>query len=242
MIESIFHTPFFSDIPDIDEDFVLSRFVERHYEKNTVVFQQGDIANEMFIVKSGPLKIYIEEEERVIVVGHQFPGETVGELEVVHYDNHRLATVAAMGKSTLWAIRKPDLESLLNMYPSLLRKLFFVVSERLTQADRKIAYLSFLDARLRVANLLLELHDNFGIPTEEGSFIDWKPTQQHLANMIGVNRESTSRALQQLQSDGIIRIQNKHITILDLDALRLFTRNLEEAESRKWHSLYKYNV
>lgn len=242
VLNSLLKSDFFQDIPNLDEELVATKFTEKHFVKNQVVFGQGEPGLEMYIVKSGALQIYIQDNDKVIVVGHQFPGETIGELEAVHYDHRRLASVSATENSVLWMIKQPDLEELLNLYPALMRKLFFVVSERLAQADRKISYLAFLDCRLRMANLLLELYDNFGIQTEEGILINWKVTQQHLANMIGVNRESAARTLQDLQNEGAIVIRKKTIIINNLAKLKEIANDQYPIGTRTWHPTYKHQI
>ena len=242
MINSVLESVFFKNVSNLDEQFVASKFTERFFVKNQVVFNQGDLGLEMYIVKSGSLQIFLQENDKIIVVGHQFPGESIGELEVMHYNHHRLASVSAYEDSILWMIKKNDLEDLIQQYPIVMQKIFFNVSERLAQADRKIAYLAFMDSRLRMANLLLELYDNFGFQSENGLQINWKVTQQHLANMIGVNRESAARALQGLQDDGLIQIHNKTITLLDLLKLRQLANDANPLGTREWHSTYKYQI
>ncbi|WDV94879.1 Crp/Fnr family transcriptional regulator [Brevibacillus parabrevis] len=243
MIRSVLDTAFFQDIDVQDEIFVLSKFREVRYRKNQVIFNQGSPSFEMYIVKSGSVKIYREDENREIIFGHQFPGETIGELEVIHYDNRRLASVATLEDTVLWAITKTDLEELIKVYPFILRKLFYVVSERLQQADRKLEYLAFLDSRVRIANLLLDLHSNFGIETSDGYLINWKITRQHLAHMVGLNRESATRVLQEMQNDGIIKLTDRLITIVDMPSLQKLSGNYHDStELREWHSTHKYDI
>jgi CRP/FNR family cyclic AMP-dependent transcriptional regulator len=243
LINSVLDAMFFRDIHIDDEVFVLSKFMERRYRKGQNVFFQGEYGHEMFIVKSGVLKIYREGDDKEVILGHQFPGETIGELEAIHYNQSRLASAAALEDSTLWAISRTDLDAIIQLYPNLLRKLFYVICERLSQADRKIDYLSFLDTRLRVINLLLDLHSNFGVETASGSLINWKVTQQHLAFMIGVNRESATRALKDLENEGLIQIQSRLITILDVSTLqKLSNKPFDTTENRQWHSSYRYNI
>lgn len=239
---SVLETPFFSGIDDLDKAFILSKITERRFPKNQIIFYQGDPGLEMYIVKSGALKIFIQEDGKEIVVGHQFPGETIGELEVVHYNNRRLASVAAIESTDLWVTKKANLEDIIHRYPIILRRLFYIVSERLAQADRKISYLAFLDTRLRAANLLLDLHDNFGVPNEGGSLINWKITQQHFAHMIGVNRESAARALQGFQDAGIIRMKERQIIIVNFSLLCQVANDLQQTGNREWHTTYKYNT
>lgn len=243
MLKTVLDSDLFNGIEISDIDFVLSKFIERRFPKNQVIFFQGDQGNEMYIIKSGLLKIYREDDTKEIIFGHQFPGQMIGELEVIHCENHRLASVAAIENTTVWMIKKADLEDLITLYPQILRKIFYVVSERLQQADRKLEYLAFLDARVRVVNLLLDLYSNFGVETKDGYLIEWKITQQHFANMIGIGRESVTRSLQDLQEDKIISIENKLITIIDLPTLKKRAhQDQHPIEKRRWHSSYKYHI
>lgn len=244
MYLSVLDTPFFKGVIDsADYEYVRVLFVERHYPRGSVLFQQGDEAREMYIIKSGALKIYRQDEGREIILGHQFPGEVNGELEVFHYDSSRLASVAAIEKTTLWMIRKVDLDKLVQKYPELIRKALYIVSERLSQANRKIEYLSFLDVRVRVANLLLDLNSNFGADTAEGRLIQFRVSQQYLANMIGAGRESVARILIEFQKERFIFISKKDLYITDLSSLeRLAGSTAESQEERKWHSSHKYMI
>ncbi|MNC06743.1 Global nitrogen regulator [compost metagenome] len=245
MFQSILDVPLFKDITVTNPEYVLSKFTERFYHKDRVLFLQGDPGLEMFVIKSGSLKIFRESEGKELILGHQFPGESIGELEAVHSSSSRLASVATLEKTVLWAIHKSDLEDLMVLYPQILRNLFYVVSERLDQADRKLEYLAFLSSKIRIANLLLDLHSNFGVEVSEGFLINWKTTHQHMAHMIGISRESVTIGLQELQVTQIISIRNKYITITNLPALKQLA-NDEEASTndREWHpsSSYKYNT
>lgn len=244
MFQSVLDVPLFKDITVTNPEYVLSKFTERFYHKDSVLFLQGDPGLEMFVIKSGSLKIFRESEGKELILGHQFPGESIGELEAVHQSS-RLASVATLEKTVLWAIYKTDLEDLMILYPQILRKLFYVVSERLDQADRKLEYLAFLSSKIRVANLLLDLHSNFGVEVLEGYLINWKTTHQHMAHMIGISRESMTIGLQELQAAQIISVHNKYITITNLSALKLLANDEESSTNdREWHpsSSYKYNT
>lgn len=240
MYNNVLHTPFFEGIDVHDELYVLSRFSSLTLRKDQALFYQGDIANEMYIVKNGTLQIFRQEDERIIVLGHQFPGQPIGELEAVHYNKRRLASVSALETTRLWKIEIKALEELISLYPEILRRILYIVSDRLSQADRKIEYLAFLDSRVRIANLLLDLYANFGKQTDQGYLIDWKVTQQHLANMVGIGRESATRALQGLQQDGVILLHDRRITIANLNELYSSAGGIGPTEARKWHSYYTF--
>ncbi|MEK3757839.1 Crp/Fnr family transcriptional regulator [Paenibacillus sp. FSL P4-0338] len=244
MYNSVVDTPFFKDIVEYsDRELVESRFTLRTFPKGQILYSHGDEGHEMYIIKTGALKIYRQDDHHEIIFGHQFPGEAIGELEIFHHDNTRTASVATIEKTTLWMIKRQDMDELVKLYPEILRKTIYILSERLNQADRKLEYLAFLDTRIRVANLLLDLHSNFGVNTGDGVFINWRITQQHFAQMIGVGRETAARVLQELQSERIIRIQARHIYILDLTALTVLAGvQPDHNEGRIWHSTHKYDI
>ncbi|WP_172196682.1 Crp/Fnr family transcriptional regulator [Saccharibacillus qingshengii] len=244
MYRSVTDTPFFKDIVhQEDHEWVATKFREKKFNKGQVLYMHGDEGHEMYIIKSGALKIYRQDENREIIFGHQFPGEAIGELEIFHHDNHRTASVATMEKTSLWVATRTAMEELVSRYPAILRKTIYILSERLSQADRKLEYLVFLDVRIRVANLLLDLHSNFGKETETGTLIDWKITQQHLANMIGAGRESAARILNEFHDQDIIELKNRRIYILKLDALkRLAGGETQPGDERLWHSTHKYDL
>ena len=244
MYDSVTDTPFFKDIiHSQDLDWVTSKFREKTFNKGQVLYMHGDEGHEMYIIKSGALKIYRQDENREIIFGHQFPGEAIGELEIFHHDSHRTASVATIEKTTLWVAHRSAMEELVVRYPTILRKTIYILSERLSQADRKLEYLAFLDVRIRVANLLLDLHSNFGKETDTGTLIDWKITQQHFANMIGVGRESATRILKTFKKNGLIALQDRWIYIIDLDALKMLAGGESQvSDERLWHSTHKYEI
>lgn len=244
MYNAVTDTPFFEDIVHKEDcEWVNAKFREKTFHKGQVLYMHGDEGHEMYIIKKGALKIYRQDENREIIFGHQFAGEAIGELEVFHHDHRRTASVATIEKTTLWVANRIAMEELVQRYPSILRKTIYILSERLSQADRKLEYLAFLDTRVRVANLLLDLYYNFGKETENGLLIDWKITQQHFANMIGVGRETASKSLQDLQREGLIRIQDRYLYIDDLESVQALARAEYEAEdNRVWHSVHKYSL
>lgn len=74
----------------------------------------------------------------------------------------------------------------------------------------------------KLAAKLWKLSKDFGIPKEEGIEIDINMTITFLADMLGVPRESTSRACSALAENGLIKIQKKRITILDPTKMSAF--------------------
>ena len=56
--------------------------------------------------------------------------------------------------------------------------------------------------------------------TDEGTVIDMRLTQQELAELAGMTRETMARTLREFQQAGCIRVESGIISILALDMLR----------------------
>jgi CRP-like cAMP-binding protein len=67
--------------------------------------------------------------------------------------------------------------------------------------------------------VLLNLVAEKGRATEAGTVIDMRLTQQELAELAGMTRETMARTLRDFQQAGCIRIESGIITVLEIDML-----------------------
>ena len=74
----------------------------------------------------------------------------------------------------------------------------------------------------KLAAKLWKLARDFGIQTEEGIEIDVNMSVTFLADMLGVPRETTSRACSMLIDNGLIKMNKKRIIIADSEKMSLF--------------------
>lgn len=241
MLATILDAALFEGLSEEDSEFVVTCAVEHRYARGQTLFHSGDAAQGMYVIRSGSVRIYLENEDNALTLGHQFEGECIGELEVLHFGSHRLASVAAMEATICYEISKDNMERIVARCPVIMRRIFYVVSERLAQADRKLSYLAFMDVSLKVANVILELDRNLGI-CDGGRRVVKRPfTHQQLADLIGVSRESATRALQDLADAQLITWENKRIVLLDVAQLRCVAKAQVALDSTAlWHNRGRY--
>jgi len=94
------------------------------------------------------------------------------------------------------------------------------VSRRLRETDEMAADLAFLDVPGRLAKKLLDLAASNGVQKSSGVLIDLAVTQEELANMIGVTRESVNRNLSDFKKMGLVTNQGRKIIVKDAARLR----------------------
>lgn len=94
-----------------------------------------------------------------------------------------------------------------------------VVGARLRRLVGIIEELSFTTVRHRLASLLVRLARSEGERTPEGVEVLLPVNNQELASQIGTVRELVSRNFSRLQSEGILAVDGRNVTIQDLNAL-----------------------
>ena len=92
-------------------------------------------------------------------------------------------------------------------------------SSKTFSATQKLHFLSFKTIKEKVAHFLLQQSGD-----RYHSF-ELKNTQQQLADLFGVTRPSLARVLGEMQTDGLIKIEKKTVTLLDKNALNRLLRN-----------------
>lgn len=240
MITDIKKISIFQDLPDEAVEQIMPMLKKRQFRKNQVIIYEGDRNSDVFFIRSGSIKVYSLLEDKEIIYGVAFPGHVVGEIEAIHYDDYRIASIAAMETVHTWYLKKKDFLAILDAYPSVMRRTYWLLVESIRILNRKAQYISFLDTRLKTANLIYDMYCNLGrkLEAESAYIIDYKLTHHVIANMVGVTRESVSKVLKDFQDEGIIAIEHKTIKILDLTQLRTICDGVSNItpSQRTWYS------
>ncbi len=123
--------------------------------------------------------------------------------------------IIANEKTIMLIVPKPDVIKLMGISSVFLTNFLNSVSNRAQFLSRKLFFLSFKTLREKIANYLREQYKT------QGKMITLNVTQGNLANLFGVTRPSLARTLGELAKAGIIRVEGRHIEILD--SKRLFS-------------------
>ena len=83
----------------------------------------------------------------------------------------------------------------------------------------QVQILLFHSNRERIIHLLLELVEKYGRPGEAGIELNIRLSHQEMAGIIGSTRETVTVVLGQLQSEGLIKIARRRISILNASKL-----------------------
>jgi CRP/FNR family transcriptional regulator len=217
----------FSGLTESELAFLAQRAVPRHFSAGETVFGEGQPCAGLYVVESGHIRIFKSSAGgREQVLSIDGPGSSVAELPVFDGGNYP-ASVTALEDATLLFVSKRDFQSLCLAHPQVALKVLRVVGARLRRLVGIIEELSFTTVRHRLAAFLLRLARSEGKRAAGGLEITLPLSNQELASQIGTVRELVSRNLSRLQSEGMLKIEGRTVTILDPKALEAELQSAE---------------
>lgn len=209
LTEILKNIPVFSSLNDAELSELAMVAVKKTFLKNTVLLNEGDETDSLYIIFSGKVKAIINDEHGKEVILSIFgPGEYFGEIAFIDGER-RSATIITREPTEVLIISSGVFRDILSSNPNLAFNLLVGVVKRLREATKQIESLALMDVYGRVARLLV----NYAKPKGEKLFIEEKLTHQEIANMTGSSREMVSRIFKDLLNGEYISIDNKHITI-----------------------------
>jgi CRP-like cAMP-binding protein len=157
---------------------------------------------------------------REAIVAVRGPGDLIGELSAID-GGPRSATVTTLEPVEVLLLPGSAFAALLDRRPRIALVILRMVAGRLRDADAGQAQLGTQDVVGRVSQRVVELADRFGDAEADGRIEIALPlSQEELAAWAGASREAVSKALQVLRSLRIVETGRRHITVLEIDALR----------------------
>ena len=190
------------------------------------LFGEGDSGDGCYWLRSGLLKVSVSspsgEKRTLAILG---PGSIVGEIAMVD-GLPRSANVHAISDCTLTFVSRDAFGECLRKDPALYRNLTLTLAARLRQANDEAAAASFLPVKERVARTLLRLAGYLGERIGESDIaIHHRVSQNDIAAMAGLARESVNRTLNEWRRKGVVDmpargrlVVHKHRLELELKA------------------------
>jgi CRP-like cAMP-binding protein len=147
------------------------------------------------------------------------PGEVFGEESVLE-DAPRDHMAEAYEDALICVITRQDFLGILRAHPEMAFKVTKLVGFRLKTLRNRVEGLLFKGAPARLAQTLLDLARDHGIKDDEGVLLPLKLSQQDLASLIGVTRESVNLALADLRSRGLVEMEGRSLRLRRPEELR----------------------
>ena len=175
----------------------------RRYRKNTLLIEEGDRGDTLYVILAGRLRSYGSGERgREITYGVYGPGEYLGEMSLD--GGPRSANVVTLDASTCAVVTRTTLQQHIAEHSEFAFELIVKLIRRARAATLSAKQLALNDVYGRLVQVL----DMLAVAQPDGSrLIDARPTHQDLAHRLGCSREMVSRLLKDLEHGGYLRVE-----------------------------------
>ena len=182
--------------------------VTRAFPKNTVVMNEGDRTDSLYIILDGRVKAFVADADgKEVVLSTQGQGEYFGEM--VLDEGPRSASVMTLEPSRFLIVPKADFKDFLARNPAFAARVIEKLIHRVRALTENVKSLALMDVYGRIARLLLELAED-----RNGKLvITERLTQRDIASRVGASREMVSLILKDLTEGGYIRHEGHTIVI-----------------------------
>ncbi len=222
------NVPLFRDAPERALEVAASVMQLRRYDAQSVIFQEGDVGEALYVLSGGLVKLSkvdLGGYEKTLAILQ--PPEFFGEMALLGAKT-RNATAVALGEVQAYLLFGDDFKRLLQTYTSISLNLTTTLAQRLSRVDDETQVLSYKDAQGRVAFVLLRLYRSGVVELTEGGQALVRLTHQELANLAGTSRETVTRALKVLETEGVIETKPKEIILADVEGLEEILHGIRE--------------
>jgi CRP/FNR family transcriptional regulator, cyclic AMP receptor protein len=199
------------------------------YRKDEVVFSQGEVADAVFYIQKGKVKLtVVSEQGKEAVVAILEPGQFFGE-GCLNGHPVRIATTTAMDDCVITCITKEAMIATLHKEPEFSELFMSHLLHRNSRIEEDLVDQLFNSSEKRLARLLLLLA-NFGKHGKPQPIVG-KISQETLAEMIGTTRSRVSffmnkfRKLGFIEYNGQLEVHNSLLNAVLYDKPEIKTRD-----------------
>lgn len=195
------------------------RSYRRAFDRGAVLFRQGDSGDEVYVLRSGRVKVSVRRGGREVILAVYDAGALLGELGAVD-GNVRSATVTALEGVEVDAISHDEFMELLEQHPRVSTELLRLVAGRLRSTSLRQLEFGTMDALARLCASLSELATRYGTDRDGEIEVDAPFHQGELASWSGISREAVVKGFRQLRGLGWLSVDGRKLILHNPGAIR----------------------
>jgi CRP-like cAMP-binding protein len=182
------------------------------------LFTRGDPCTGLFAIVVGGVRISgIAENGKEAILALLEAPSWFGEISVLDGEP-RTHDATATTESLLLHVPQPALDELLAAEPSLWRYLALLATAKLRLAFTVLEDLALVPLSVRLAKRLALMAEGYGDRASRLRALG--VSQEELASMMAMSRQTTNQLLKELETRGLVRLSYGRVEIVDLAGLR----------------------
>jgi len=205
----------FENATDDDLKLILQNSIPRSIEESSFFFFQGDVAEYMYILTSGQVKLMQSNPNgQQVNLRTLYEWQMFGAVGAVRAEATYPASAQALENSTALAVPSEFLHSMLETRPYLSFDLMKLMTSYIQEMQARYRELATEKVEQRVANALIRLVGQSGVKSKKEAGIELSFSRQDVAEMTGSTLYTISRLLSEWERQGIIKTGREKIQII----------------------------
>lgn len=214
--------PIFSSLSEKELIKIVNMTGHEAFKKGETICNEGDKSETLVIINEGKVKLCkLTKEGKEQIIHILSSGDFFGELNLFNDNESYNFSAYAISDVKICTLTKQKMDDILLKNPDISLKILKEVTKRLAETETLAQNLATNDADIRIANMILDFGEKYGVNKEEYIEIKLPINREEMANYVGVTRETISRKLSKFEDLEIIKlVGNKVIIIKDKDVLK----------------------
>lgn len=193
----------------------------RKIKKGETLYLQGSADKHVYVLKEGVVKITkITPEGKEIILDIIGEGSLFGECPFAELQE-RDESATVLNDGLMGILKTEDIKNLAQKIPALSIHITKMFGFRRMKIENKLIDLLFKTVEQRLAKVLLNLIEDFGITYDGGYLLKIKLTHKDFAALIASTRETVSATFSRLKSQGLIDFERKYVIVKSSLRLRV---------------------
>ncbi len=202
------------ELQRIDEVVATRRPIKR----GATLFRSGDKFTSLYAIRTGFFKTTVATDDgREQVTGFQMAGEVIGLDGIVNEYHH--CDAVALEDAEVCVMPFDRLEELSREVNALQHHVHKIMSREIVREHGVMLLLGSMRAEERVAAFLLNLVKRLHARGFSRSELVLRMTREEIGSYLGLKLETVSRTFSKFAEDGIVEVKQRHLRIVDADAL-----------------------
>ena len=193
-------------------------------ERGGTLFSNGEKFSSLYAIRTGFFKTCIVTEDgRDQVTGFQMAGEIIG-LDGIVNDRHSCDAIA-LEDAEVCVMPFDKIEQVSREVTALQHHVHKIMSREIVRENGVMLLLGSMRAEERLAAFLLNLVQRLHARGFSQSELILRMTREEIGSYLGLKLETVSRTFSKFVDDGIVEVKQRHVRILDVNALKQLVNN-----------------
>ncbi len=201
----------------------------RRVGANDKLYETGEPLRNLYAVRFGHFKTsQLNAFGGTQITGFQMAGDLLG-MDAISTDRHHCDAVA-LEDSEVCEIPFDGLQELFVQLPTLLRHFHRIMGQEITREQNVMLLLGNMRAEQRFAIFLVNLSARYAARGYSPHSFHLRMSREDIGNYLGLTIESISRLLSRFRKLGLVEIDRREITLLDIARLKALASGAEECK------------